>query len=63
MCDIENETAPAPDAAKPRRPNRTAVHDRRVARAEDLSADQIAAIAASEMAPGLEHLNILLGEA
>ena len=37
--------------------NRTVARDRRVVRTEDLSADEIAAVAASEMEGGLAHLN------
>lgn len=41
---------------------RLRARDRRAVRAEDLSDEDIAAIEASEMAPGYEHLNAELEE-
>jgi hypothetical protein len=47
----------APAATAPDDQHRTVAGDRRVVRTADLSEEEIAAIAASEMAPGFEHLN------
>ncbi|WP_201789042.1 hypothetical protein [Nitrobacter vulgaris] len=48
---------PAVDAAGSAGQSQAADLDRRAVRALDLTDDDIAAIEASEMAPGFEHLN------
>jgi hypothetical protein len=46
---------PARQAAGPAGQNRPIARDRRAVRTKDLSAEQIAAVAASEMEGGFEH--------
>lgn len=48
---------PAPTAATPDDRNQPIASDRRAVRTADLSEAEIAAIEASEMEPGFEHLN------
>jgi hypothetical protein len=52
----KQKTAP-PEAARPTDPNQVAARDRRAVRTEDLSEEEIAAVEASEMAPGFEYLD------
>lgn len=62
--DTEQKTdAAAREAARPTDPSQTAARDRRAVRAEDLSEDAIAALEASEMEAGFEHLDAELDPA
>jgi len=54
QTDKQN-TAPTPKAGRPTDPNQVA--DRVAVRTEDLSEEDIAAVEASEMAPGFEYLD------
>lgn len=55
--------APARKAAGPTDPNQVAAHDRRAVRTEDLGEEEIAAVEASKMGPGFEHLDAELDPA
>jgi hypothetical protein len=56
--DTEQKTdATARKAAGPTDPNQAVARDRRAARTADLSEEEIAAVEASGMAPGFEHLD------
>ncbi|MDH2347944.1 MULTISPECIES: prevent-host-death protein [unclassified Bradyrhizobium] len=46
-----------PQDGRPPDQNQMAARDRRALRAEDLSEEEVAAIEASEMQPGFEHLD------
>jgi hypothetical protein len=62
--DTEQKTdAAAREAARPTDPSQTAARARRAVRAEDLSEDAIAALEASEMEAGFEHLDAELDPA
>jgi hypothetical protein len=62
--DTEQKTdAAAREAARPTDPSKTAARDRRAVRAEDLSEEAIAALEASEMEGGFEHLDAELDPA
>jgi hypothetical protein len=55
--DTKQKTdAAARKAAEPTDPNQAVARDRRAVRTEDLSEEEIAAVEASEMEPGFEHL-------
>jgi hypothetical protein len=55
----KQKTSPLREAAG----NQVAARDRRAVRTEDLSEEQIAAVEASEMGPGFEHLDAELDPA
>jgi hypothetical protein len=55
-------TAPTPEAAGATDPYQAVASDRRVDRTEDLN-EEIAAVEASEMAPGFEYLDAELASA
>lgn len=59
----EQKTSPLREAAEPTDPNQVAARDRRAVLAEDLGEEEIAAVEASEMEPGFEHLNAELDPA
>lgn len=62
--ETEQKTdAAAREAVRPTDPSQTAARDRRAVRAEDLSEEAIAALEASEMEPGFEHLDAELDQA
>ncbi|MHC2374895.1 hypothetical protein ACVIWV_010406 [Bradyrhizobium diazoefficiens] len=53
----------AQDGGEPAKRNQSLERDRRVVRTVDLTDEDIAAIEASEMAPGFEHLDAEVDEA
>jgi hypothetical protein len=55
--------AAARQAAGPTDPKQAVVRDRRAVRTEDLNKEEIAAVEASEMGPGYEHLDAELDPA
>lgn len=58
MAETDKQTVPpTPEASGPPDQNQMAASNRRALRAEDLSEEEIAAIEASEMEPGFEHLD------
>jgi hypothetical protein len=59
----KQKTAPTPEAAGPTDPYRAVARDRRAVRTEDLNEEEIAAVEASEMEPGFEHLDAELDPA
>jgi len=64
MAETDKQTAPPmPEAGVPPDQNQMAASNRRALRAEDLSEEEIAAIEASEMEPGFEHLDAELDQA
>lgn len=64
MAETDKQRAPLiPEAGGPPNPNQTAARDRRAVRAEDLSEEAIAALEASEMEGGFEHLDAELNPA
>ena len=64
MAETDEQRAPPmPEAGGPPNQNQLAARDRRAVRAEDLSEEAIAALEASEMEPGLEHLDAELDPA
>jgi hypothetical protein len=65
MHDDSKRTSTPPagwDAGQFAKGNQPADRDRRAVRTVDLTDDDIAAIEASEMAPGFEHLNVEVDE-
>ena len=58
----DRSRTPATDEAGVAEWHRAAIRDRRVVRTVDLTDEDIAAIEASEMTPGFEHLNIEVDE-
>jgi hypothetical protein len=59
----KQKTSPLREAAGPTDPNQVAARDRRAVRTENLSEEEIAAVEASEMAPGFEYLDAELDPA
>ena len=59
----KQKTSPMREAAGPPDRNQMAARNRRAVRTEDLSEKEIAAVEASEMEPGFEHLDAELGQA
>jgi hypothetical protein len=59
----KQKTSPLSEAAGPTDPNQVAARDRRAVRAEDLGEEEIAAVEASEIEPGFEHLDAELDPA
>jgi hypothetical protein len=59
----KQKTSPLREAAGPTDPNQVAARDRRAVRAEDLGEEEIAAVEASEIEPGFEHLDAELDPA
>ena len=53
----KQKTAPTPEAAGPTDPYQAVARERRVDRTEDVNEEEIAAVEASEMEPGFEHLD------
>ncbi|MGO4715974.1 prevent-host-death protein [Bradyrhizobium sp. 2TAF24] len=63
MAETDKQRAPPmPEAGGPPDQNQMAASHRRALRAEDLSAEEVAAIEASEMEPGFEHLDAELDQ-
>jgi hypothetical protein len=64
MPDAKRASAPSAerDAGEPIKQTQPVDRDRRAVRAVDLTDEDIAAIEASEMAPGFEHLNAEVDE-
>jgi hypothetical protein len=62
--DPKRRSAPpaAADGIEPAKESQPVGHDRRAVRTVDLTEEDIAAIEASEMEPGYEHLNVELDE-
>jgi hypothetical protein len=57
-CHTEPKSdAAARKAAGPTDPNQAVARDRKALRTEDLNKEEIAAVKASELAPGFEHLD------
>jgi hypothetical protein len=57
-CHTEQKSdAAARKTAWPTDPNQAVARDRRAVRTEDLNKEEIAAVEASEMGPGFEHLD------
>jgi hypothetical protein len=64
MAETDKQRAPPiAEAGGPTAPNQTGGRDRRALRTEDLSKEGTAAIEASEMEPGFEHLDAELDQA
>ncbi|WP_291855113.1 prevent-host-death protein [Bradyrhizobium sp.] len=64
MAETDKQTVPPmPEASGPADQNQMAASNRRALRAEDLSEAEIAAVEASEMEPGFEHLDAELDQA
>ena len=64
MAETDKQRAPPmPEADGPPDQNQIAARNRRAVRTEDLSEEEIAAIEASEMEPGFEHLDAELDQA
>lgn len=64
MAEPDKQRAPPmPEAGGPPDQNQMGARNRRAVRTEDLSEEEIAAIEASEMEPGFEHLDAELDQA